>query len=137
MKRRLDLGDCSVVPIKVDPSPPRPSRPVVQVERKVDLCGANQVLIYTRYLSRLFCPACEARGMVTSRVNPVTTLFVCQECLAMFEVEWNPRLQGTSIHVDQLRVCPDCNGRGDVIDGHLVESYCVKCSGYGRIKIPK
>lgn len=137
MKRRLDLGDGGDVVRSASPPVPVPQQQTT-VARQVDLKGEQQLLVYTHYLSRLICPACKAHGMMTSRVNPVTTLFVCQQCLAKFEVDWKPSLRGTTINVDRYAVCLNCDGSGKLED--LVESspnWCHVCNGYGRVKIPK
>lgn len=135
MKRRLDLGDGGIVaqPAAV---PPAPRAPEI-ITKAVDLKGEKQLMVYTYHLSRLICPACNERGLLTQRVNSMTTAFICQHCHAYFEISWTTQLNSMSIEVTQMEPCSDCFGSGGVSGQGFTRMYCPKCQGTGKIALPK
>ena len=136
MKRRLDLGDGGPTVVMPPSEPAAKVQPTSEV-RRVDLIGPNQLLVYTQFLSRLICPACNEHGMLTHRVNSITTAFVCQHCCAHFEATWAVRLQGIQCEVNQMIPCPDCGGTGGRSGSGLTQIHCPKCQGFGRVVLPK
>lgn len=49
--------------------------------------------------------------MLTRRINGVETMFMCQECRSIFEMDWHGAF-AFDVKIHRLELCTLCNGRG-------------------------
>lgn len=95
-----------------------------------------------RSLAHLICPDCLKHGMLTRRVSGRRTLFVCQECPAMFEMDW-AGVFNENVEIIRMETCPLCEGRGrryvrlpPYTDSSTTKlQTCCDCDGSGRRKV--